>query len=103
MTMINTPLVLLAQQCGATFHTPGPMRAIRGMSFTFEQLEELAEKLRATPPTRTFAEWLAQAYRQPQDSYTVHNMEVAFFAGAAFAAKPDQLSAASGISDQDGE
>ncbi|WON89008.1 hypothetical protein [Delftia sp. UGAL515B_04] len=47
MTMINTPLVLLAQQCGATFHTPGPMRAIRGMAFTFDQLDALAERLRA--------------------------------------------------------
>ncbi|WP_448677218.1 hypothetical protein [Delftia acidovorans] len=46
MTMINTPLVLLAQQCGGTFHTPGPTRAIRGMCFTFEQLEALAERLR---------------------------------------------------------
>lgn len=47
MTMINTPLVLLAQQCGGTFHTPGPTRAIRGMCFTFEQLEALAERLRS--------------------------------------------------------
>ncbi|WP_416819933.1 hypothetical protein [Delftia tsuruhatensis] len=47
MTMINTPLVLLAQQCGGTFHTPGPTRAIRGMCFTFEQLETLAEQLRS--------------------------------------------------------
>ncbi|MFC4922852.1 MULTISPECIES: hypothetical protein [Delftia] len=54
MTMINTPLVLLAQQCGATFHTPGPTRAIRGMCFTFEQLEALAERLRFTDdPTKT--------------------------------------------------
>lgn len=45
MTIINTPLVLLAQQCGGTFHTPGPTRAIRGMCFTFEQLEALAELL----------------------------------------------------------
>lgn len=48
MTMINTPLVLLAQQCGGTFHTPGPTRAIRGMCFTFQQLEALAERLRST-------------------------------------------------------
>lgn len=48
MTIINTPLVLLAQQCGGTFHTPGPTRAIRGMCFTFEQLEALAERLRST-------------------------------------------------------
>jgi hypothetical protein len=47
MTMINTPLVLLAQQCGATDYTPGPMRAIRGMAFTFDQLDALAERLRA--------------------------------------------------------
>ncbi|PIF37755.1 hypothetical protein CLV01_3469 [Delftia sp. 60] len=48
MTMINTPLVLLAQQCGGTFHTPSPMRAIRGMYFTFDQLDALAERLRST-------------------------------------------------------
>jgi len=54
MTMINTPLVLLAQQCGGTFHTPGPTRAIRGMCFTFEQLEELAERLQLTDdPNKT--------------------------------------------------
>lgn len=54
MTMINTPLVLLAQQCGGTFHTPGPTRAIRGMCFSFEHLEELAERLRlADGPTKT--------------------------------------------------
>lgn len=47
MTMIDTPLVLLAQQCGATFYTPGPTRAIRGLSFTFAQLEALAAQLRA--------------------------------------------------------
>ena len=47
MTMINTPLVLLAQQCGGTFHTPGPTRAIRGMCFTFEQLETPAEQRRS--------------------------------------------------------
>lgn len=50
MTIINTPLVLLAQQCGGTFHTPGPTRAIRGMCFTFEQLETLAEQLRSKAP-----------------------------------------------------
>lgn len=47
MTMIDTPLVLLAKQCGATFYTPGPTRAIRGLSFTFAQLEALAAQLRA--------------------------------------------------------
>jgi hypothetical protein len=56
MTIINTPLVLLAQQCGGTFHTPGPTRAIRGMCFTFEQLEGLAERLRfADDPTKTLS------------------------------------------------
>lgn len=58
MTIINTPLVLLAQQCGGTFHTPGPTRAIRGMSFTFEQLESLAARLRAeatASPTAAYA------------------------------------------------
>ena len=68
MTMINTPLVLLAQQCGATFHTPGPMRAIRGMAFTFDQLAALVERLRAEPSqysaapgaaVRAFREYLA--------------------------------------------
>jgi hypothetical protein len=48
MTIINTPLVLLAQQCGGTFYTPGPTRAIRGMCFTFEQLEALAARLHST-------------------------------------------------------
>jgi hypothetical protein len=48
MTMINTHRVLLAQQCGGTFHTPGPTRTIRGMCFTFEQLEVLAERLCST-------------------------------------------------------
>lgn len=52
MTIINTPLVLLAQQCGATFYTPGPTRAIRGLSFTFAQLETLAERLRSEPGER---------------------------------------------------
>ncbi|MGE8452626.1 MAG: hypothetical protein ACN6OP_18805 [Pseudomonadales bacterium] len=63
MTMINTPLVLLAQQCGGTLHTPGPMRAIRGMCFTFEQLEALAERLRfADGPTKTSP----YSYTQPE-------------------------------------
>ena len=48
MTIINTPLVLLAQQCGATYYTPGPTRAIHGMCFTFEQLEALAKRLQFT-------------------------------------------------------
>lgn len=48
------PLVLLVQQCGGTIHTPGPTRAIRGMCFTFEQLEELAERLQlADGPNKT--------------------------------------------------
>ena len=49
MTIINTPLVLLAQQCGATYHTPGVTRAIKGMALTFEQLELLAKRLRSWP------------------------------------------------------
>lgn len=52
MTIINTPLVLLAQQCGGTFHTPGVTRAIKGMAFTFEQLEVLSERLRSEPGAR---------------------------------------------------
>lgn len=28
-----------------------------------------------------FEAWLPKAYRQPQETYTVHNMEVAFVAG----------------------
>lgn len=68
MTMINTSLVLLAQQCGGIFHTPSPMRAIRGMAFTFDQLDALAERLRAEPSqhaaapgaaVRAFREYLA--------------------------------------------
>jgi len=69
MTIINTHLVLLAQQCGGTFHTPGPMRAIRGMVFTFDQLDALAERLRAevcqqpskspSAAVRAFREYLA--------------------------------------------
>lgn len=55
MTMINTPLVLLARQCGGTFHTPGVTRAIKGMAFTFEQLEVLAARLRAEGPPPGFA------------------------------------------------
>lgn len=53
MTMINTPLVLLARQCGGTFHTPGVTRAIKGMAFTFEQLEALAARLRAEEGQQT--------------------------------------------------
>ncbi len=65
MTIINTPLVLLAQQCGATFHTPGPMRAIRGMAFTFEQLDALAERLRAEPSQHAAAPGAAaSAFRE---------------------------------------
>ena len=65
MTMINTPLVLLAQQCGATFHTPGPMRAIRGMAFTFDQLDVLAERLRTEPCHRAAAPGAAvSAFRE---------------------------------------
>ena len=68
MTMIDTPLVLLAQQCGATYYTPGPTRAIRGLSFTFAQLEALAAQLRAeagqqagapSAAVRAFREYLA--------------------------------------------
>ncbi|MCX7505924.1 hypothetical protein [Delftia tsuruhatensis] len=65
MTMINTPLVLLAQQCGGTFHTPGPMRAIRGMAFTFEQLDALAERLRTEPSQHASASGAAvSAFRE---------------------------------------
>lgn len=53
MTIINTPLVLLARQCGGTFHTPGVTRAIKGMAFTFEQLEALAARLRADEGQQT--------------------------------------------------
>jgi len=71
MTIINTPLVLLAQQCGGTFHTPGPTRAIRGMCFTFEQLEALAKRLRSTdaptkPPRQSEA---------PQDAVAGHRSD----------------------------
>jgi len=68
MTIIDTPLVLLAQQCGATFHTPGMTRAIKGMAFTFDQLDALAERLRSEPSqhaaapgaaARAFREYLA--------------------------------------------
>lgn len=52
MAIINTPLVLLAQQCGATYHAPGVSRAIKGMAFTFEQLEALAKRLRSEPGER---------------------------------------------------
>lgn len=34
-----------------------------------------------------FEAWIGLAYRQPQENYSVHNMEVAFAAGAAFQAQ----------------
>ncbi len=34
-----------------------------------------------TEQEREFEAWLPKAYRQPQESYSVHNMEVAFAAG----------------------
>lgn len=68
MTMINTPLVLLAQQCGATFHTPGPTRAIRGMCFTFEQLEALAERLSSTDAS-TLTPLRREPPREPVDGH----------------------------------
>lgn len=85
MTMINTPLVLLAKQCGGTFYTQGPMRAIRGMSFTFEQLDALANRMRsgeggqaatATPGefVRTFREYLAVHPDLQLSSQTMDNM-----------------------------
>ncbi|APE49311.1 hypothetical protein BO996_16400 [Delftia sp. HK171] len=64
MTMINTPMVLLAQQCGGTFHTLGPTRAIGGMCFTFEQLDTLAERLRSTDAS-TKSPLQSEALRQP--------------------------------------
>ena len=70
MTIINTPLVLLAQQCGATFYTPGPTRAIRGMSFTFAQLEVLAAQLRAEAGQQTGA--LGAAMRAIQEDLSEH-------------------------------
>ena len=32
----------MASQCGAVSYTPGPLRAVRGVSLTFEQLEAFA-------------------------------------------------------------
>lgn len=80
MTIINTPLVLLAQQCGATYYTPGPMRAIRGMAFTFDQLDALAERLRAEAGQHAEAPGAA-APMSPADAMAVLK--------AAFAADPE--------------
>lgn len=43
----------LAHECGAVSYTPGPMRAVRGVSMTFEQLEAFAARVRADASTQT--------------------------------------------------
>lgn len=39
---IRGELHAMASQCGAVSYTPGPLRAVRGVSLTFEQLEAFA-------------------------------------------------------------
>lgn len=37
----------LAHECGAVSYTPGVLRAVRGVSLTFEQLDDFARRLHA--------------------------------------------------------
>ena len=37
----------MAEEVGAVSYSPPPMRAVRGVSFTFEQLDAFAELVRA--------------------------------------------------------
>ncbi|MET3514311.1 hypothetical protein ABIC63_002083 [Pseudacidovorax sp. 1753] len=47
--MTPEQLEALAKQCGATLYSPPPMRAVRGWSFTHEQLAAFADALAAQP------------------------------------------------------
>lgn len=38
-------LAAMAHECGATHFSPPPMRAVRGVSLTYEQLEEFSARL----------------------------------------------------------
>lgn len=37
----------IARKCGATSYSPPPLRAVRGLSFTFDQLTAFADRIRA--------------------------------------------------------
>lgn len=37
----------IARECGATSYSPPPLRAVRGLSFTFDQLTAFADRIRA--------------------------------------------------------
>jgi hypothetical protein len=43
--MTTTDIRALAHDCGATDFSPPPMRAVRGVSFTYEQLEVFSQRL----------------------------------------------------------
>jgi hypothetical protein len=43
--MIQEHLRTTAYNCGAIPYTQGPMRAVTGVSFTYEQLQKFAEQL----------------------------------------------------------
>ncbi|WP_304308108.1 hypothetical protein [Pseudacidovorax intermedius] len=51
----------LAQQCGATPYTPPPMRAVRGWSFTHDQLATFAAAV-AAEPCAQLADWAAERW-----------------------------------------
>ena len=50
MTDELTEFISIAQECGATHYSPPPMRAVRGLSFTYEQLSAYVERIIAKTP-----------------------------------------------------
>lgn len=47
MSRISTDSIKLAMSCGAVSYSPAPMRAVRGLSFTYDQLAAFTEALRS--------------------------------------------------------
>ena len=45
-TIMNT-IIEMAHEAGAVSYSPPPMRAVRGVSFTYEQLDAFAKLVRA--------------------------------------------------------
>ena len=44
---MQTEVTKLAHECGAKDYSPAPMRSVRGLSFTYEQLESFALRLQS--------------------------------------------------------
>lgn len=89
----------IAVECGAVHFSPAPLRAVRGYSFTFEQLEAFAERLLSLKSTdqAPFGWWVESqqgAAFYTAEAFTRQSFDTGHFTPVYKQATPGQATAA---------